>query len=123
MTRLFLRLLMIAFLATCLVPLVTIDLTLFLEGKTVSGKLVVLNGVLVVAAGIAAIIFNLLLKRSFSYLDSNARKQVEFLDTFDARYLNLAILGSEDMCWSPPRTNSLRHLPPDAFLHGRDRTI
>ena len=94
MTKPFLRLLMIAFLATCLVPLVTVDFTSLHFGVPVTGRFVALNVGAVLGIGVAALIFRLVLKKLFPYLDSNARKQVEFLDGLDTRYLNLAIFGS-----------------------------
>jgi spermidine synthase len=94
MTRPFLRLLVIAFLASCLVPLITVDLTNLHFGIPFSSKQLILNVVVLAIVGIVTVIFRSLLKRSFPYLDANAREEVEFLDSISPRYLNLAIFGS-----------------------------
>src|ERR1700722_8166315 len=94
MTRSFLKLLVIAFLATCLVPLVTVDCTHSLFGIPFSPGFIAFNVLIVGAAGIATAVFAFFLRRWYPHLDANAQKQVEFLDTFDVRYVNLAIFGS-----------------------------
>ncbi len=90
----FRKLLVIAFLATCLVPMVTMDCTRFHLGIPASPGFLALNLLVVLATGTAAIFFARFLKRLDGSLDSNARKEAEFLDTLDVRYVNLAIFGS-----------------------------
>ena len=94
MTRSFLKLLVIAFLTTCLVPLVTVDCTRSHFGIPFSPGFLAFNVLVLAAAGIATTIFAWILRKLYPHLDANAQKQVEFLDTFDVRYLNLAIFGS-----------------------------
>jgi spermidine synthase len=94
MTKSFSKLLVLAFIGTCLAPLVTADSSRFQVGIPASPRFLALNVLIVVAVAIATFIFSLLLKRAHRHLDSNAREQVEFLDIFDVRYVNLAIFGS-----------------------------
>jgi len=85
---------MISFIATFLVPLVTIDCTNYHFRIPISGKFVALNIGLLFLVGIAAAGFRWLLKRLSAGLDASGRQEVEFLDAFDARFVNLAIFGS-----------------------------
>src|ERR1700680_2260222 len=94
MTKSFAKLLVLAFIGTCLAPLVTADSSRFQVGIPASPRFLALNVLIVVAVAIATCIFSLLLKRLHRHLDSNAREQTEFLDRFDVRYVNLAIFGS-----------------------------
>jgi len=71
-----------------------VDFTRFHFGIPASPGFLILNALVVVGVAIGAIAFALFLKKLYPFLDSNALKQVEFLDTFSVRYLNLAIFGS-----------------------------
>src|SRR6516162_2338191 len=94
MIRSFRRLLVVGFLATCLVPLVTADCTHYNNHKAFSARFLALNVLILVAVGIAVTFFTWLLKRLDSHFDSDARNEAAFLDTLGVRYLNLAIFGS-----------------------------
>ena len=90
----FRRLLVVACLATCLVPLVTADCTHYNNHKPFSAKFLALNVLILSVVGIAVTFFTWLLKRLDSHLDLDAQKEAQFLDALDVRYVNLAIFGS-----------------------------
>ena len=94
MIRSFRRLLVVTFVATCLVPLVTLDCTRFHFDIPASPGFLLANALVVLVVGIGGIFFAWLLKKLDPYLDSDALKEAQFLDALDVRYLNLAIFGS-----------------------------
>jgi spermidine synthase len=93
MTKSFVRLIVLAFLGTGLVPLVTVTCTWLNEGPLSSGFLLKL-GCSVLAVLLATVGFYALLRKLQSRVDANAREQEDFLSAFAPGYVDLAILGA-----------------------------
>jgi hypothetical protein len=93
MTKSFMRLVVLAFLGTSLVPLVTVTCSSLHEGPLTSRFLFRL-GWLVLAVLMATTGFYAVLRKLQSRVDANAREQGDFLSAFAPRYVNLAILGA-----------------------------
>lgn len=93
MTKSYMRLVLLAFLGTGLVPLVTATCTRLYDGPLSSGFVFKLAGsvfaVLLATAG-----FYALLRKIQNHVDAHAREQDEFLGAFAPRYLDVAILGA-----------------------------
>jgi spermidine synthase len=93
MTKSFMRLVVLAFLGTGLVPLVTVTGSQLTMGSLHSRFLFKL-GFLVLGVLLATIGFSALLRTLQSRVEANAREQAEFLGDLTPGYLNLAILGA-----------------------------
>jgi spermidine synthase len=94
MIKTFSRLLVLVFLASCLVPIVTTVCSALSSPQGPSSTLLLWTAVLVAATCIATIAFHAGLTRIRPLIDSNGREQVEFLDSLPLRYIDLAIFGS-----------------------------
>jgi spermidine synthase len=93
MTRSFLRLVVVIFLGSGLLPLVTLACSRVRLG-TGDPMLAIHLALLGVLAALTTIFFSRLLKSWEGRIDSSAREQAEFLDTFPSNYVDLAIVGS-----------------------------
>ena len=94
MIRSFVRLLVLTFLGSCLVPLVTTVCSRLNSAVALSSGFFAKSVLLTFAALVASFGFYLLLKRLEPLLDANSSEQAKFLDTFPVRYVDLAIFGS-----------------------------
>jgi len=94
MIRSFVRLVLLTFLGSCLVPLVTTACSRLNAAVALSSGFLVKSVLLTFAALIATFGFYLLLKRLKPFLDANSSEQAQFLDTIPIRYVDLAIFGS-----------------------------
>jgi spermidine synthase len=93
MTKLYMRLLVLAFLGSGLVPLVTSTSSLLSVAPLGSGSVLKL-GVAVVGVALATMVFSALLRKLQDRLDSNAHEQDSFLGAYALRYADVAILGA-----------------------------
>jgi SAM-dependent methyltransferase len=93
MTRSFARLIVLAFLGTGLIPLVTVTCSSLNLGP-LSAKFLIVMGCSVLAVLLATFGLNRVLARFQSRLDSIANEQDDFLNTFSPRYVDLAIFGA-----------------------------
>jgi hypothetical protein len=94
MIRSFVRLVLLTFLGSCLVPLVTTACSRVNAAVPLSLGFIMKSVSLTFAALIATFGFYLLLKRLKPSLDANSSEQAKFLDTFPIRHVDLAIFGS-----------------------------
>ncbi len=94
MTKAFTRLVVLAFLGSGLVPLVTMMLSRKYDGLSIGGAffLTELGAALVVVFLTAR--FHRFLQKLHPRLDANAREQDEFLETCSPRYVGVAIVGA-----------------------------
>ncbi len=94
MTKSFTRLVVLAFLGSGLVPLVTVMLSRKYDGLPIGGAffLTELCAALVVVFLTAR--FHRVLKQQHARLDANAREQDEFLEGCSPKYLGVAIVGA-----------------------------
>jgi spermidine synthase len=94
MTRSFVRLLVVAFLGSGLLPLVTVVCTR-LNAKLAATPIFVLKvGCASLAVLLATAGFYTLLRRFTPQLDANGREQAQFLSELPPRYVSLAIVGA-----------------------------
>lgn len=99
MTKTVVRLLVLVFLGSSLIPVVIVvcsELRAAYLGNDVILSLVLFSkgALLAVLATVATLAFYAVLKRFEPQIDANAREQADFLDTFPTRYVDLGILGS-----------------------------
>jgi hypothetical protein len=102
MTRSYTRLLVLAFLGSCLVPLVTAVCSQLVVSLSVA--LLAKSILLAVAALIASVGFYLLLRRLEPYFDANVREQAEFLEPFpSAMWISPFLARPHSACsWNLP---------------------
>lgn len=94
MTKSFLRLVILAFLGTCLVPLVTVLNIFQMVGLPYGVRLRFALGCVVLAVLLMTATVHLLLRKLESRVDTDAREQEGFLDALAPRYVDLAIAGA-----------------------------
>lgn len=88
------RLAVLAFLGSCLIPVVTTGCSRLNSGAALSSAFFAKSVLSTLVALIATLGFYLLLNRLEPLLDANAMEQTKFLDTFSLRYVDWAIFGS-----------------------------
>jgi len=93
MTKLFMRLVVLALLGTGLVPLVTVTCSQLLAGP-LNSKFLFKLASLVFSILLPATGFCVLVKNVQNRVDVNAREQDEFLGAFAPRYLDVAVLSA-----------------------------
>jgi positive regulator of sigma E activity len=94
MTKSFMRLIVLAFLGTGLVPLVTVTCSWLNVGVPLSSGFLFKLGCSVSAVLLATAGFYVLLRKFQSRLDANAREQEDFLSALAPQYVDLAILSA-----------------------------
>ena len=93
MTKSFMRLIVLAFLGSGLLPLVAATCSHLMFAPLPSRVLFKLGG-LVLAVVLTTAGFYALVRKLESRIDANAREQDNFLSSFAPEYLDLAILGA-----------------------------
>jgi SAM-dependent methyltransferase len=94
LSRSFLRLLLIGFLGSCLMPLALTLPDRSQMGGTFSAQFLSRAGLLAAAAVVLTTVLYYVLKKLEGPIDLGARMQVRFLDNFPVRYVDLGIFGS-----------------------------
>lgn len=94
MTKSFVHLLRIVFLASCLMPMVIELPGLFSNGLVLSPGLLVRGSLAVCLAGVLTGAFHYLLEKMEPRLDLHSRDQAGYLDNLSPRFVDLAIVGS-----------------------------
>jgi hypothetical protein len=94
MTRSFTRLMVLAFLGSGLVPLVTVMLSRKYDGRPIGGLFLLTEIVAALAVAFITVRFNRLLQKLHPRLDSDGREQDEFLEALSPKYVGVAIVGA-----------------------------
>ena len=94
MTKSFVRLLRITFLASCMMPIIIVLQDRFTKGGALSLGFLAGVSVAMCLAGFLTLEFHSLLKKVEPLLDTNSRDQAGYLDNLSPRFVDLAILGS-----------------------------
>src|SRR5947209_6877191 len=94
MTKSFVRLIVLLFLGSLLVPVVTTICSHFFTTPNSSPTFISKTALSVVTISIATALIYMLLKRLEPQIDANARESAKFLDSLPVRYLDLAIFAS-----------------------------
>jgi hypothetical protein len=94
MLRSLIRLLVFVCLGSCLMPAILGFPARLQSGLSLSPHFLVESALLVCAAVILTVTFYYVLKRLGPFIDANALEQAEFLDRFDPKYVDVAILVS-----------------------------
>jgi spermidine synthase len=94
MTKSYTRLVVLAFLGSGLIPLVTLLCSRELIGPSINSTFLLTEACVALVLVIITARLDALLQKLYDRLDANAREQDEFLDGFAPKYIGVAIVGA-----------------------------